>query len=347
MDTVLVVDDERFFRTMVADFLAKKDFRVLTAEDGEQTLQLAEKEKVDAVVLDIVLPGIDGIEVLRQLKMKDFDRPVIMVTGTESLQNAIWSLKEGAFDYFRKPVNLEELHHSLTQALEKYRLTLENKRRLAQLELFERGSLELTAITKKGVIGQFLQSRDVLLEKILDLIAQVLGVEIVSLMMVDEGSQELRVAFVKGLSPEVVNKIKETPKRMGEGIAGYVAKEDRPLLIKDLSLHPSFKESPFHGQYKTKSLMSVPLKLNDRVIGVLNANNRVTGETFTEQDFSLFKAFSHVVSLTLTNAQLYERLTSSVVELAKVNRKMTRANLELKRKVDELDAFRKEVLGPP
>lgn len=340
---ILVVDDEIVFRTVVGDFLAQKAFRVLAVESGEEALALLEKERVDAVVLDILLPGMDGIEVLRRIKWKDPDLPVIMVTATEGLQNAIFSLREGAFDYFRKPLNLEELHHSLAQAIEKYHLALRNKRRLKQLELFEQSSSELTALTKKGAVEELLRSQDLLLQKTVDLIAQVLGVEIVSLMLIEKGSQEMRIAFAKGLPQEVIEK---TKRRVGEGIAGWVAKERKPLLIKDLSRHP-FGESEFHGRYTTRSLMSIPLRQHDEVIGVLNANNKVSGEEFSEEDLSLFKAFSHLISLALTNTQLYQRLIVSVQELAQLNRKLARVNLELKKKVDELDAFRRELLGPP
>jgi len=91
--------------------------------------------------------------------------------------------------------------------------------------------------------------------------------------------------------------------------------------------------------------MSIPLKQSGEVIGVLNANNKLSGEAFSEEDLSLFKAFSHLISLALTNAQLYQRLVLSVQELAKLTKKLTRVNLELKKKVEELDTFRKEVLG--
>jgi CheY-like chemotaxis protein len=120
METVLVVDDERFFLTILGDFITQGlGMRVLTAEDGSTALALLETERVDLVFLDIIMPGMDGLEVLRRIKGRWPNLPVIMLTASAAIDNAIIAVREGADDFFRKPVDLDELALCVTRVLGK------------------------------------------------------------------------------------------------------------------------------------------------------------------------------------------------------------------------------------
>ncbi len=109
METVLIVDDERFFRTVLGDFVTGLGLRALTAGDGEAALALLERERVDLVLLDVVMPEMDGLEVLQRIRKRRPGLPVIIVTASDAMDNAIAALREGADDFFRKPLNLDEL----------------------------------------------------------------------------------------------------------------------------------------------------------------------------------------------------------------------------------------------
>lgn len=123
MDTALVVDDERFFLTILGDFVSQRlGMRPLLARDGVTALSLMEKEPVDLVFLDIIMPGMDGLEVLRQIKERRPALPVIMLTASAAIDNAIIALREGADDFFRKPVDLDELVLCVDRVLGKARV---------------------------------------------------------------------------------------------------------------------------------------------------------------------------------------------------------------------------------
>jgi DNA-binding response OmpR family regulator len=123
MDTALVVDDERFFLTILGDFVSQRlGMRPLLARDGATALSLVEKEPVDLVFLDIIMPGMDGLEVLRQIKERRPALPVIMLTASAAIDNAIIALREGADDFFRKPVDLDELVLCVDRVLGKARV---------------------------------------------------------------------------------------------------------------------------------------------------------------------------------------------------------------------------------
>ena len=123
METALVVDVERFFLTILGDFITQNlGMRPLLVEDGETALSLLETEPVGLVLLDIVMPGMDGLEVLRKIKDRRPALPIIMVTATSSIEHAIGALREGADDFIRKPVDLDELELCVSRVLSKVRV---------------------------------------------------------------------------------------------------------------------------------------------------------------------------------------------------------------------------------
>jgi two-component system NtrC family response regulator len=104
--TILIVDDEKDFCTILSDSLSQDRYRVVTAFNGKTGLELAKKERPDLMLLDIKMPGMDGIEVLRKIKKMKKEIVVIMFTGYGTLETAREAMKLGAYDYVTKPVDL-------------------------------------------------------------------------------------------------------------------------------------------------------------------------------------------------------------------------------------------------
>jgi GAF domain-containing protein len=209
--------------------------------------------------------------------------------------------------------------------------------RLPQLARLQQSALDLSQMIRWDTLGEFLKDNATLFQRVIDLIAVVLEVEIVSLMLVTEPEGTLRIAHAKGLDLEVQ---REAVCAMGEGISGRVAKTGEPLLIRDLTQDPIFGKADLHPRYRTNSLMCVPLKVSGKTIGVMNANNKVTGKPFDENDLALFTTFSCLVSLSFATTQLFDRLASSVDELARTNARLARANVDLQARLRELQALR-------
>ncbi|NLF38311.1 sigma-54-dependent Fis family transcriptional regulator [bacterium] len=115
---VVVVDDEQDLRENVAEYLAARGFTTHTAETGAAALEVIESERISAVVLDLVMPGMGGLDVLRQIKAIDPHIQVIMVTGKGSVQSAVEAMRAGAYDYVTKPVKLAELEPVVMRAAE-------------------------------------------------------------------------------------------------------------------------------------------------------------------------------------------------------------------------------------
>ncbi len=124
-ERILVVDDEFLIRWSLQQDLAKEDYEVITAESGEEALRLTEEQTPDLVLLDIHLPGIDGIRVLEKLKGANPELPVIMITAFGMVETAVAAMKLGAFDYIAKPFNLDDVRLTVRKATENARLKSE------------------------------------------------------------------------------------------------------------------------------------------------------------------------------------------------------------------------------
>ncbi len=114
---ILVVDDERGVRGILCRLLVQEGHEPLEAADGQQALALISHERLDAVLLDLKMPGLDGMEVLRQAKVLNHDLPIIVVTADPRAQNAVAALHSGAYDYLVKPFKPTDVMRSVRRAM--------------------------------------------------------------------------------------------------------------------------------------------------------------------------------------------------------------------------------------
>jgi len=125
--TILVVDDEESICQSLKGILTDEGYRVLTVLSGEKALAAIQEELPDLVLLDIWLPGMDGIEILNLIKSENPQLPVIMMSGHGTIETAVKSTKLGAFDFIEKPLSLDKLILIIRHALDLVRLEEENK----------------------------------------------------------------------------------------------------------------------------------------------------------------------------------------------------------------------------
>lgn len=116
---LLLVDDEEHFRQVLAKRLSRRGMAAEQAGSGEECLNMLEKRPMDVVILDVKMPGMDGLEVLRRIKERYEQTEVILLTGYANTQDGVDGIKSGAFDYLSKPVELDHLAGKIKQAHEK------------------------------------------------------------------------------------------------------------------------------------------------------------------------------------------------------------------------------------
>lgn len=134
---ILVVDDDAFFRVLCSDILKGAGFAVKTASSGLEAISIVENEPIDVVITDLVMPDAGGLEVLQRTKQHNTLTDVIVITGHGSIESAVKALKSGAFDYITKPLNEDELIHTVSRSMEKKKLLEENIEMRQSLKLFE------------------------------------------------------------------------------------------------------------------------------------------------------------------------------------------------------------------
>jgi two-component system, NtrC family, response regulator HydG len=123
---ILVIDDDKAMRDACFQILSRQGFRVALAASARQGLSLLERLSFDAILLDLVMPDMDGLEALKKIKALDPDIEVIIITGYGTIQSAVESIKAGAFHFLSKPFVPDDLRNLVGRALEKRRLDLEN-----------------------------------------------------------------------------------------------------------------------------------------------------------------------------------------------------------------------------
>ncbi|HEY2991032.1 MAG TPA: sigma-54 dependent transcriptional regulator [Candidatus Binatia bacterium] len=135
-ETILVVDDDPDIREVVKDRLESLDYRVLVAADGVEALDVIEKQTPQLVLLDIEMPGMSGLEVLKEIRRRAIDVTVVMITAYGTVERAVQAMREGAYDFIPKPFEPEHIALTVKKALE--RETLKRGVEILSQEVSER-----------------------------------------------------------------------------------------------------------------------------------------------------------------------------------------------------------------
>lgn len=164
MKKILVIDDDDGVRTALSDLLRCKGYYICEASSGKDAIEMVKSEDFDIVLLDLMMPGMDGIDTLRELRRLNPKTRVIMITAFATVENAVDAIKKGASDYISKPFKTNELLVTIKRVLEEVRFeegikkldldyaldTLSNSVRRTIMELFySKTNMRLTEITKK------------------------------------------------------------------------------------------------------------------------------------------------------------------------------------------------------
>ena len=305
---ILIVDDDKTICKNLKLVLDNDGYDVVAVDKGALAIEQVKERFFNVVLLDLMLSDANGIELLQDFRRRSPETCFIIFTGYASIPSAIEALKAGAHDYIIKPFDIDYLKLMIKRGIEKQKLVFNNR---SLLEYLEKEKQKLGIILQVNrQIGGILN-----LEELTDFVAEmavkIAEAEKASLMIIDESAGELVLKGSKGLDKEKINwRVK-----IGKLISGWVAQEGEALLVTDIDSDPRFKTYAKEARYRTKSFVSLPLKIDTRIIGVMNVTDKIAKtEIFTQDDLRYLSLVAHQTVMQIESIRLYEKLSSLVIE---------------------------------
>lgn len=286
---LLIVDDEIELLNSLADKLAKQGYETVRFSSPQDALRALEDQTFELLLTDLMMPGMDGISLLRTARQLDPYLAAIVMTGQATVQTAVDALKLGALDYVLKPFTISVILPVLARALESRRLRLENIQLRETVGIYEL----CNAIA-------FTLDHQILLNKVADAAIQQCEAEEASIMLPTENGDELRVAVVRG---EDRGHLLGERIPFDQGIAGWVAKHHEPITISGEVADPRF--APVHPRADIRCAISTPMIVGGRLVGVLNVNSTKRRYPFTMGQVKALNILANTGAAALENAQLH------------------------------------------
>jgi putative nucleotidyltransferase with HDIG domain len=290
---VLVVDDEKFIRDILADFLAMEGYIVRTAEDGSSAVSELSRARYDMVISDLKMPKMGGLELLKEVSRTHPDTLTVIMTGFGTVETAIDAMKRGAYDYILKPFKVEEIVHIVQRGLEKRRLAAENLRLREALSLYKVSEAIAASLSLEEVIATV--SDSALNELRADLVSTWLETG-------QGGYFERSSEHGSAVSfPEVACKLDST------AVAARLATGE-PLVEHGLRAHVLFEQQP---DREISSIAVVPLRMRDRLMGWICVISVTASKRFDEGQRKLLSIVASRAAAAIENARLYEDLQAT------------------------------------
>ncbi|MGC9334189.1 MAG: response regulator [Anaerolineae bacterium] len=302
-ETILVVDDNKEIVSALSDVLQSRGYAVLCAYNGRQGLRMALEEKPDLILLDWNLPQLSGFQVLRALRERGNEAPVVLMTiyGSESV--AVQAFRLGIRDYIPKPFRVPDTLAAIERALAEDRLRREKEQMSEELaEANRQMQQNLLELTTLQAIGQSVTS--VLeLERVLDRVVEAAcyfsDARESALLLLDEDRDVLVLRAHRGVDR---NRPLNLRFRYSSSPLRKALETGEPLFLTSATDH-SIK---LKTDYLVRSLLYVPLYIQDRPLGVLGVTDKLGGQSFGRDDARLLTSLGSYVSIAIENARLYE-----------------------------------------
>ncbi len=301
---VLIVDDEKNIRDLCARILSSRDYETAAASGGKEALERLSKEEYDLLLIDLMMPEMDGLAVIHSLREQKIDIPSVLFTAFSTLENALRAIKIGVKEFVMKPFTSEELLSAVGGALERHRVAKESLRLQLLFPLFEISRDFLAEVSLRP-----------LLSKIVSVARKETRSDTVSLMLIDEPTQEMRIEAAVGL-PELI--VQSARKKVGERLAGWVAAQKTPLLLQKESAKDAWIWEAMKKE-EIASAISVPLISSKKVIGVLNVSRKIGSGPYHDSDVEFLSVLCGQAAIAIENAKLFGQIRAKEGELRAAN----------------------------
>jgi putative nucleotidyltransferase with HDIG domain len=304
---ILVVDDYLPTRRLIVDALNQSSqYEVNEAENGEEALQLFDKDNYDLVISDIMMPGMSGMDLLNRIREKNLFAAVIMITGNPTVDLTVKAIKKGAVDFLTKPFDVDDLLFKVDIHLRgKSLLSADSAQTVQEQANLKDQSEELS---KQGYIFDSIEDspldNDIIFEKIAALALKLVDGEVCSILLFDEQDKEFYPKVVKGGSEGISKNY--THSFALKMVFNEVIERKEAVMINSND-HPDV--SP--------SLICAPLMIRNSILGILSIRKKKNREIFNKKDLHHILSLTKRASLNLENKILYESIYSNIMDTLK------------------------------
>ncbi len=341
---ILIIDDEPLIRRAMADYLIECGYETSMAADGAEGLSQARSEHFDIVLVDLHMPRVGGLEVITTLRAESPELPVVVVSGTGVLADAIEAMRQGAWDYITKPVrDIDEILVVVERVLDQARLIAERDRYRREIEEINRSleaevtrrtddlraqNRELAALNRVSYVISDPLDLDTMLNRAIDAALVATNADAGVVRLLNPATNQLVIAVARGLGQEYVSSAQAIP--FGEGVAGRVAQSGHARGGSDFA---GDSWMVLLGEATgLQSYLCVPLRTGKEIVGTL-AIFRQAEHTFEAREVELVASIGNQIGVAVGRAQY-------AADLRRVNAQLEHANAELRR----LDVLREQFI---
>jgi two-component system, OmpR family, phosphate regulon sensor histidine kinase PhoR len=315
-EKILVIDDSREMRDLMVNYILRPNgYDTSMAENGLAGILLARQTTPDLIIADMKMPELTGLELAQMVLREGLGIPVILVTAEGSEELAKLALRSGVADYIIKPFSEEEMLGAVRRTLSAAHSHRETVRMQAELATAHQTVVqrlkELETLTNIGREVTSVLELDQVLAKVVEAAVNLTGAEEGSLLLQDDTTHELTMRASKNFEDSFVRTFRI---RSQDSLAGYVVRTGEAVLLDENS------PQKIKTAYLVHSLVYVPLKVRERVIGVLGVDNRRAGRAFTRHDQRLLQALGDYAVIAIDNASLYARTDRERAQLETILR---------------------------
>ncbi len=284
---ILAVDDQRYFRELIEGLLSEEGYEAQTAASGEEALRILEQSAFDIVLTDLVMPGMDGCDLVHRIRERDPEQNIVVVTGVVDVKTAVDAMKLGANDYLLKPFDRATLVSAVEGLLQNRRLRAEHARLLAEniefmgeQSLFERSMGLFTCLAVEPLAQRIVESM------CMEARAQG-GV----LWVARDADENFELAAARGLVS-----LEEEPERL--------AVERIPPELRDGSTRTAIQawDAAGDGRSPTTPALLLALCRDGQPIGLLRLTDKLSGGVFDAADTAAVEKLGRFAEIALANA---------------------------------------------
>lgn len=308
LPNVLFIDDDMDILELYRIALQDESITIHTVSNGFDACKIAEGCMIDIAFIDLMMHGLDGIETLKRLKGIIPNIDVVMLTAHGSVGSAVEAMKEGAYDYLNKPIEIDKLKTTIKNIIQKRQLSFNLDKKMAELSAIHEATRILSSTT----------DFDDLASVIMGTIVRVMHADEGILMLLDKASAELYIKIGKGINEDI---IKHQRIKRGEDVAGWVLEQNEPLIVSNnIANDPRFINVT--KRTEIQSSIYVPFQVRDEVVGVLTINRTKLRIPFTMDDLMLTSIFATEIGSAIERSITYATLEEKMAELIELNAKL-------------------------